>query len=447
MRVQALSDDPVVIVGGGFTGTLLAINLVRLGNHVVLVERDEAALAKGLAFGTRRSEHLLNVRASNMSAFPDDPKHFLRWMGFSTEDQANRFVPRLAYGQYLHALLVKALAAAGRRFTIRAGQAVDLAETDAGVTVTLHDGSTVRGRAAVLALGNFPPRLPAVLAGLPRTLAVGDPWQPGSFSDLPFDAPVLLVGTGLTAVDVILSLTRQGHQGPILALSRRGLQPRPHLPLGPDLPQVPLPAARGAALVRAVRQRATAVGWWQAVDELRPHTRALWQAHSPDAQARFLRHLRPYWDVHRHRLAPEIAQQLHVRQAAGQLRFAAGRIIGAQIGGTGDAQIAWHPRGSSATWNFRAARVFNCTGPEGDIAEAGQPLLQTLLARGTVRADVHRLGLDVDPQGRLLDHDGVSAQRLFAAGPLTKGAAWEIIAVPDIRHQVWDLARVLSGKP
>ncbi len=444
-RIVVMTDAPVLIIGGGFSGTLLAINLVRLGGRVILIERDEAALAKGLAFGTRHSEHLLNVRASNMSAFPDDTKHFLRWMGFSTLDQANRFVPRLAYGQYLHALLVKSLAAAGNRLTIRPGTAVDLHEQADGVVLTLQDGAQIVGSAAVLALGNFPPRLPGVLSGLPARLAVNDPWATDALAGLANDAPVLLVGTGLTAVDVILSLTRQGHYGPVLSLSRRGLHPRSHLPVGPDLGVVPIPPERGTALIRATRNRAKAVGWWQAVDELRPHTRTLWQAHSARSQAAFLRHLRPYWDVHRHRLAPAIAQQLAAQEATGRLNFAGGRIVSAQAN-DGEVAVAWRPRGTDGRQVFHAARVINCTGPEGDIAEVRQPLLSTLLERGTLRADAHRLGLDVDPQWRVLDRAGAAARRVFAAGPLTKGAAWEIIAVPDIRHQVWELARTLAGK-
>lgn len=440
---------PVIVVGGGFTGTLLAINLARLGEPVVLVERDEAALAKGLAFGTRRSEHLLNVRAANMSAFPDDPQHFLRWMGFSSTDQANRFVPRLTYGQYLRELLLDALARNGQRLTIRAGHAVDLRETvnpagnADGVLLTLATGEVIVGRAAVLALGNFAPRLPAALAGLPQGLAIADPWRPGVLADLAADASVLLVGTGLTAVDVILSLAQQGHRGPVLALSRRGLVSRSHLPAGPEPGRVAMPGERGLALLRAVRARAQAVGWRSAIDELRPHTRALWQAHGGAQQASFLRHLRPYWDVHRHRLAPAIAGQLDSAIAEGRLRFAAGRIVTAHPV-DGGVEVVWRPRGTSQHHAVRVARIINCTGPEGDIAEAGQPLLAALLARGTVRPDPHRLGLDVDPQWRVRAADGTAATRIHAAGPLTKGAAWEIIAVPDIRQQVWEIARELG---
>ncbi|WP_231739299.1 FAD/NAD(P)-binding protein [Novosphingobium sp. FSW06-99] len=446
--MSAVADDraqlPVLIVGGGFSGTLLAINIARQGVPVVLFERDQAALAKGLAFGTRRPEHLLNVRAANMSAFPDDPGHFLRWMGFSDADQCNRFVPRLAYGQYLREVLINSLGQTRRPLHVRADDVVDLVETAQGVDAVLADGRVVAGRTAVLALGHCLPRLPAPLAMLPPPLAWADPWHPEALAGLRPDDRVVLVGTGLTAIDLILSLDRSGHRGPIVALSRRGLVPRAHLPSGPDVAQVPAPTARSTALVGAVRRRAAQVGWRLAIDELRPHTQALWRAHDARAQASFLRHLRPFWDVHRHRLAPEIGARLDALQAEGRLRFVAGRLVDASVDADA-AVLHWRPRGSNAIATLAAARVINCIGPEGDIAQARQPLIQALLGRGAMRADVHRLGLDVDPQWRVIGHAGQANPRIHAVGPLTKGIAWEMIAVPDIRQQVWALARLLAG--
>lgn len=438
------AGQPVLIVGGGFSGTLLAINLTRLGVPVVLFERDEAALAKGLAYGTRRPEHLLNVRASNMSAFPDDPGHFLRWMGFSTEDQANRFAPRLAYGQYLRELLTTSLGSTRGRLSIHAHHVVDLVETPHGVEAVLADGTRVAGCAGVLALGHFPPRLPAICAGLPAPLAWADPWHPDALNGLDRDAPLLLVGTGLTAIDLIASLDKAGHRGRIVALSRRGLVSRSHLAAGPDVKPVPAPTARGPALICAVRARAERVGWRLAIDELRPHTQTLWRAHSTKAQASFLRHLRPWWDVHRHRLAPQIAGRIEELRRDGRVTFVAGRLIDAHAH-DGLATLRWRSRGSDTITQFDAARVLNCIGPEGDIREARQPLLQALLARGTIRPDPHQMGLDVDPQWRVCDQLGVPAASIHAVGPLTKGIAWEIIAVPDIRQQVWTLARQLAG--
>ncbi len=410
----------------------------------MLFERDEAALAKGLAFGTRRPEHLLNVRASNMSAFPDDPAHFLRWMGFSSEDQANRFVPCLAYGHYLRELLINSLGSARNQLTINAHAVVDLLATSQGVEAVLASGMRVPGRAGVLALGHCTPFLPPVVGDLPTLLAWADPWHTEALKELDPDAPLLLVGTGLNAIDLTASLDKAGHRGRIVALSRRGLVARSHLEAGPIVKPAPAPAERGTALIRAVRARADRVGWRVAIDELRPHTQTLWRAHPIAAQASFLRHLRPWWDVHRHRLAPQIALRIQAMHQEGRVMFAAGRLLEVQAH-DGLATVRWRPRGSNTIARFESARVLNCIGPEGDIRKSRDPLLQALFARGTIRPDPQQLGLDVDPKWRVCDQRGGAASSIHAVGPLTKGIVWEIIAVPDIRHQVWTLARQLSG--
>lgn len=435
---------PVAVVGAGFSGTLLAINLRRHGVDVVLIERDSAHLAKGLAFGTQGPEHLLNVRASNMSAFPDDPGHFLRWLGFAGEDQASRFVPRLTYGHYLRELLFGEVFGAEGRIAVREGdvQAVDF-DPD-GARLRLADGTRIAARAVVLALGNFPPSPHPVLAALPEGTYFADPWAQGAVAGLERLDHVLLVGTGLTAVDVVLSLESAGYRGRITALSRRGLRPRAHAEHGPAVDPVRAPQARGSWLVRSVRCRAGEIGWRAAVDELRPHTQNLWRRHDLAAQSRFLRHLRPYWDVHRHRIAPAVAARLERLEAEGRLDFRAGRIVEAEAGGQG-ARLHWRPRGEDGVQVIEAGRIIGCTGPEGDLARVAHPLLQGLLAAGQARPDAHRLGLDVDHLGRVRDAMGQPQSRLFAVGPVTKGEAWEIIAVPDIRRQVWGLARYLAG--
>ena len=214
MRTDEL---PVVIVGAGFSGTLLAINLLRQQVPVVLVERSDAQVAKGLAFGTRQPDHLLNVRASNMSAFPDDAGHFLRWMGFTEQEQANRFVPRLTYGLYLRELLAEALARAGEAARLVHGEALRFEGGGGAAQVVLADGTRLAGRALVLALGNLPPTRLAALAGLPATHLVENPWSAEAYANVePLDH-VLLLGSGLTAVDVILSLLSAGFSGRITA--------------------------------------------------------------------------------------------------------------------------------------------------------------------------------------------------------------------------------------
>lgn len=438
------SDLPIAVVGAGFSGTLLAINLLRLGQKVVLIERDAARLAKGQAFGTRRPEHLLNVRAANMSAFPDDAGHFVRWMGFATADQTNRFVPRLTYGQYLLEQLIDALAAAPRLGSIKAAGVIGARIGAGSVTLELTGGDEIACRGAVLAQGNFPPAPVPGLEGLPASLVIDDPWSEAALRDAALLGHVVLVGTGLTAIDVALSLDRSGFAGRITALSRRGLRPRPHAEQGPDVSSTAIPQTRGSHLLGAIRRRARAIGWRGAIDELRPHTQQLWRAHSVAEQARFLRHARAYWDAHRHRIAPAVADRVAQLERAGRLDFIAGRIAAAEAS-EGRARLTVRRRGGTSVEQLGADRIINCTGPRGDLAASGGGLLAGLARAGHIRADPHRVGLDVDRLGRLLDRSGRPSERLFAAGPITKGEAWEMIAVPDIRRQVWDLARHLAN--
>jgi uncharacterized NAD(P)/FAD-binding protein YdhS len=445
MTAEDAAARPIAIVGGGFSGTLLMINLLRLGARVVLVERAEAMLARGLAYGTRRPEHLLNVRAANMSAFPEDAGHFLRWMGFADAEQANRFVPRLAYGQYLRELFMQAIAAAPDRVRIKQQDACAIEDGEDGrPIVRLDSGERVKASAVVLALGNFAPTPLRQLAQLPEALRLDEPWSGDALQRLAGLDHVLLIGTALTAVDVAQSLDKAGYRGQITALSRRGLIPRAHAEVGPLVGAVARPTERGSWLLHRLRLRAREVGWREAVDELRPHTQNLWRLHDTTAQARFLRHARPWWDVHRHRLAPAVARHVATLQDEGRLVFVAGRIVEARAEHDG-ARIALRRRGQDDIEFLSVDRVVNCTGPEGDITRAASPLLASLVASGRARADAHRLGLEVDHVGRLIDAAGQRQDRLLAVGPITRGEAWESNAVPDIRRQVWTMARWLTA--
>ena len=433
----------VAIVGAGFSGTLLAINLLRHdGPAATLIERGDAA-GLGVAYGTRQSDHLLNVRAANMSAFPDRPDHFVRWLGQrdATAGAAD-FVPRALYGTYLRETLAAAQAAAPGRLTVVDGEAIGVD----GATVRLRDGGQVAADAVVLAVGNLAPQVPPGLeriADLPAY--IGNPWAAGATAGLADDDTVLLIGTGLTMVDVVLTLEAQGFGGRIVALSRRGLLPHRHAPATP--PAQPLrerPRPPLSDLVRSVRERGRAIGWRGAIDELRPFTQGIWAAADPVERRRFLRHVRPWWDIHRHRLAPAVADRIDAMVACGRLTLLAGKCCDAQAAEGGIA-VEWRPRGHVARQRMVAARVLSCIGPQGDIARTDDPLLAALVASGRIRPDGEHLGIDVEGTGRVLHADGDSDDRLFAIGPMTRGAFWEIVAVPDLRRQVWDVARYLSN--
>lgn len=445
----------VIIVGAGFSGTLLAINLLRHEAElsVLLVEKRNA-FGRGVAYSSLHDDHLLNVRAGNMSALPDDPGHFVRWFSRRGGD-AGQFARRKDYGQYLSELLAESAAAAQGRLQLIQGQAVEAIPRDGGVLVRVDDGRILAGDALVMALGNLAPSLPPNLdpAGLPPDVCIRDPWGEAPADKLEDEDTVLLLGTGLTMVDVALSLSATGWRGRMLALSRRGLLPHPHAaahhasagpPPGTVPPLAARPHGRPAQLLRQTRQRAALRGWHAAIDELRPFTQSMWAAASAPERAQFLRHLRPWWDIHRHRLAPAIAEQLHNLTLEGRLRIAAGKLLSVAADGR-DAAVVWRPRGSRATENVVVRRIVNCIGPSGDVAAADDPLLRSLLTQGLARPDPLRLGLDVDSQSNLIGVDSRPVPGLHALGPMTRGAFWEITAVPDIRQQAWSLARRLCS--
>lgn len=442
--------DHVLIVGAGFSGTLLAINLMRHhGPRVTLVERREGQIARGVAYSAADDSHLLNVRAGNMSALPDDPGHFVRWLEANGEGGATSFVRRTAYGRYLNALLAETRATAGDRLRVVTGDVVAIDSGPTGVAARFADGGDARFDRAVLALGNLPPHAPPGVDpdALPRNLYCDDPWAADIAEGLTDADTVLLLGTGLTAIDAALLLDRRGFRGQIIAMSRRGLRPRAHIVGQPPVtPWHEKPAQKLSDLSRRVRAAAATPGsdWRCAVDALRPVTQLLWSGADVATRRRFLRHLRPFWDVHRHRLAPEIAARIDQLVADGRLIFRAGRLRSATPEGNG-LEIDWQPRGADGLRTERVRRMVNCTGPQGDLLRSREPLLRQLFDKGCIRPDAAHLGIDIAADTCVLAADGTPNPRLHAIGPMTRGAYWEVVAVPDIRVQSWTLARALSN--
>jgi uncharacterized NAD(P)/FAD-binding protein YdhS len=440
--------EHVAIVGAGFSGTLQAINLLRHdGPRATLIERA-AEPGVGIAYGAADPSHVLNVRAANMSAFPDAPDDFIHWLARRGEpDPGGAFVPRTVYGDYLRELLEAAVARSGGRLVIERGDVIDAVQEPGGVCLAFADGRTLRADAAVLAVGNLPPHDPPALeaADLSPLRYRRDPWDAALADGLGADDTVLAIGAGLTMVDLALLLDARGFRGRLVAMSRRGLLPRRH-EAGPANPHpiAELPATVASGLLHGVRERGEAIGWRQAVDELRRFTQPMWANASEAERGRFLRHLRPWWDVHRHRLAPQVADRLAAMERDGRLQVVAGKIAAVAEQADGVA-VTWRPRGADASERLTVQRIVNCTGPQGDLLRTSEPLLQALLACGAIRPDAARLGIDVDADAHTIAADGTSNDSLYAIGPMTRGAFWEIVAVPDIRAQTWTLARRLSN--
>lgn len=427
---------PVVIVGAGFSGTMTAANLARRGIRSILIEANGRA-GQGAAYSTREPAHLLNIRAQNMGAWAEDPEHFASTEGVDRGSYAQR----RHFGRYLRAILDDAIASG--HVELVDGRAIAAERTAEGWQIELEDGETIESDALVLATGNQTP------AALPGTESVSDrmidnPWSDRARAAVDDaaarGADVLVLGTSLTMVDVALSLAAAGHEGKIVALSRRGKIPQRN---GIDEPapieweQAPKPKVREVA--KWLRMRSAEVGWRPAVDSLRPLSHRLWQALPIREKRLFLRYGRPWWDIHRHRIAPQVAEQVDRLVEQGRLEVIAGRLLGAHVAGD-EIEVTYRRRGQdSAEPPRRFGYVFNCTGPLGDIGRTGDLLLRSLLDRRLVEPDELSIGLAVDGRSR-----AGPAERLWALGTLTKGRYWEMIAVPDIRGQAAAVAEDIA---
>ena len=449
-RGGVLSGMRIVIIGGGASGVLLAVNLLRArprGVEVVLVER-RPDLGVGFAYSTRDPAHLLNVRASNMSAFPSEPDHFRAWLVAegklaSATTAGGEFASRADFGSYVTGLLAPHLEGPeeSRALHVVRGACVAIERDGHGITVHIEDGRSVRGDRLVLAMGNE-----VRSADLP---GLASPWTSDLVEDARTASDVAVLGAGLSMVDTVISLLRAGFRGSITALSRHGLLSETHAavthwPLDPasvPVAQGPVECLRWA---RAEITRAEAAGadWRSVIDALRPYTQALWQGFTVAQKRSFFAHLRPYWDIRRHRLAPSIGAEIADARARGQLRLVAGAFLGAEP--LGDKfTFAWRPRKSMARESVVVDRAYNCTGLALDPAKSASPLMRAMVAAGLIRSDALGLGLDVDARCALIERDGRVDGRLFAIGPQTRSRFWEIIAIPDIRVQAVSLAQEL----
>jgi len=393
-----------------------------------------------------------------MSAFDDEPDHFVAWLQTMSPAASGRtYAARSLYGDYLSEVLATMMTAAPGRISRIAGTAVGLTREANDWKVHLHDGRTVVASTIVLALGNLPPADPISSEAARAVNYLRDPWGPGAAQGLASEAPVLIIGTGLTMVDLVLALRAEGHRGTIHAISRRGLLPRAHAPYLPRPLSSAVIGAAGAlpgvfsgsplGVIRSLRSELASASseghdWRAVIDALRPHTQAIWQGWTTRQRASFLRHARPFWEIHRHRLAPEVATEVDVLLREDTLIVHRGRIASMRDI-PGGVSVDWHDA-SGSLWKLQVARVINCTGPEGNYAAIDLPLVVQMRRAGWLSPDALGLGVETDEDGRLLGSDRSPVAGLFTIGPLRRPALWESTAIPEIRTQAAALARLLA---
>ncbi|WP_329261310.1 FAD/NAD(P)-binding protein [Actinoallomurus sp. NBC_01490] len=448
----------VAIVGGGASGSLTAVHLLRRATasgvplRVALIDRD-GRHGMGQAYATADPRHLLNAGAATMSALADDPGHLRRWTRRTglepagPESAGPAFIPRGEYGRYLRELLddVAGRVLPGGRLARLTGTVTALTRPDpyGPVRVHLANGGRIDADAVVLATGNRPPA--AGPATAPGRRHIADPWAPGALVPLHDGAPVLILGTGLTMVDVAISVLGAHPDTVVYAVSRHGLLPRRHrcTPAPPVEAPIPEGELRLSGLLAAVRTAVTAAGgdWHGVVDALRPRVPSLWARLGVEDRRRFLALVARYWEVHRHRIPPATADRIEGFRAAGRLRLLRGRLLSAA---PGPDEVTVRLAEDGGERELRVGWFVNGTGPAADVG--GDPLLRGLIAAGLARPDPLRLGLDADETGAVLDGAGRPHERIFALGPPLRGLRYETTAIPEIRAQAAALApRVLHA--
>ena len=442
----------VIVVGGGASGVLAAAQLLLHGAEQVTLLEPAAELGRGMAYSTPCRLHLLNVRAGDMSAFPNDRAHFLRWLEQTKPGEYTTcsFAPRSLYGEYIRSVLDEALRTERGKFQHVRARGVGARVWGNNVAVETDSSGLLHGDAVILATGNAAPAgwpgLPPEVAGSGRFFNLA--WIEGAFEPSDRQAPVLLLGSGLTAVDALLALRHHGHRGKVYMVSRRGLLPQTHtLPVNGCIRLGPCAGLRGLTRHMRTAARLSAAlpaGWREAVDSIRPETDTRWQALSFAEQRRFLRHLRPFWDTHRHRMAPQIGTVVHEAVRVGSLEVLAGRTRGLRLAQDG-VEVSLAMRASAGFKTLNVGRVINCTGPRTDLSRSANPMLRSLVEQGWLQPDRHRLGALVDGDGALLPAGGASRPPFYALGPLRLGMLLESIAMPEIRVQAQQLAELLTG--
>jgi uncharacterized NAD(P)/FAD-binding protein YdhS len=449
-------EDPfdLVIVGGGAGGVLCAIHALRLATtpaRLALVG-PEPVLARGVAYATPFAEHLLNVPARRMSAFAASPEDFVDFLVAMEGEPAREalaagYAQRRHYGDYLRLRLQQARDASPATLAVLHERVESLDVEDDDARLALASGERLRARGVVLALGNSPRPLPARgSAGLAAGTRL-EAWDFEAIRLVPADAEVCIAGSGLSMVDTVLSLAGNGHAGPIHVLSRHALLPLPHVAhVASELDTQPLQALDLRRRMRWLREAAreadrAGLPWQATMERVRPQVQALWHTLSLADQRRFLRHAVRYWDVHRHRIAPQVHAELERLRRSGQLRLHRGRLE----------TVA--PEGSRIRLSMRMRdrrlqqldvdRVVNATGVEMRVALMRNPLLSQLLGTGLARPGPHGIGVDTDAEGRLLDAHGHALPQVQVVGSLRIGSLWESIAVPELRGQAESAVRGL----
>lgn len=461
-----MKSKTIVVIGAGFCGSTLVTRLLRQHSinplKIILITRS-GTLGRGVAYGTLAGAHVLNVPAGRMGAFAEHEDDFYKYaVQHNPHITSGSFVERTLYGDYLAAILNHAAENASKSVKLQViideVTKVTPGKTGTGARLILESGDYIDADIVVLSTGHCARQKPAVASEYrsfyesPRY--VHDPWQPNALDNIGKNDPVLLIGSGLTMLDVVLDLCDRGHLGMIHAISRRGLLPQPHRILSThphyegQLSQQMLKNCTIRHYLRAVRsavkiQARNGGDWRDVIGGLRSTTTQLWHALPIAERQRFLRHVRPYWDIHRHRCAPQPGARMQAEIDSGKLKLFAGRITGYKAN-VDNVSVRLKRRGSRSEQEIDVSAVINCTTPAFDLRELDDTLFVSLRSDGLLIPDALETNMEIAPSGALVDGNGTESSWLYYVGPFLQARDWEATAVPELREYVKRMADTLT---
>ncbi len=458
------SVEKIAIIGGGFCGIMTVVNLLRKAKKPLSIFLFNSTYpdGKGIAYSTYSDKHILNVPCQNMSAFPEEPDHFLKWCSVQPGNSlaesvlAKKFLSRNLYGKYLTEIFDTELRNKPHfiHFELINEEVHELTKIENKYSITSESGNSILADKVVLATGNHPPAHPSISNTdfLNSQHYFANPWQENAVINIEPNETILIIGTGLTMVDVVLGLTEKEFKGQIISLSPNGftiLAHKIHHPQRNILDELEPPfdlTKLFKLFYKHIRQaRLRGESGETVVDAVRSHTQEIWQQLSLEDKKRFMNHLRHLWGVARHRLPGEIHEQIQDLISNKKLQILAGRIIDISDSIKG-AIVEVKLRGTNQLHTLKVQRIINCTGPLTDISKFNSSLYSQMLSAKLVRADEMKLGIDASADGRIIEHDGKINKTLFTLGSLLKGKLWESTAVPELRKQAVLIAELLLSE-
>lgn len=453
---MSLTPLKIGIVGAGFSGTALTVALHELSRtplEIIIFEKT-GCFGSGDAYRTPYAYHLLNVRAKDMSVYENNPEDFVEWLCKNPEAQKHldqnvpvreQFVSRKLYGQYLQSFFKRMLDDSHQlvKLHMQASEVVDVKQNGQQIALITAENKTFLVDKVVFAIGNNP--VSSIPFEVPDHIQVfKNPWDYSAIKNIAHKEPVLILGTGLSMIDAVLTLHHQQHQGQIYALSRHGLLPLSHEDPKNDFFEKNL-SSIPTKLTMLVREMRLLVkdhmnkdgDWRTVVNALRAHIPMIWQKLSLRDKKRFLNHVLSYWNIHRHRVPNKVLKLLKELSERDQLHIISGRVLAIE-----DNILKISQRQCNNTSHIKISSIINCMGPALTMKN-NQPLISALSRHGLAAFDTLNMGFSISNDGALENIYGKPSEQCFVLGPLTKGTYWECTAVPEIRKHTFDLVKHL----